>query len=163
MHRPCAFLRIPPTMSPLRRRSCPSRFVPTVAFQFTALSRITLGRFMGQAPSGLRRSSIRPSCYGGVHMRRLFLAIPGLLVVVCLLIAELSPPEAQARGGSSGYRGGGHSSGGHVGVRPHTRRDGTFVQPHRRTAPNSTQRDNFTSKPNSNPYTGKPGTREPQR
>lgn len=96
-------------------------------------------------------------------MPKNYLAITGLLGVSLFLIAEFSVPEAHARSGGSGYRGGGHSSGGHVGVRPHTRRDGTFVQPHHRTAPNSTQRDNFSSKPNSNPYTGKPGTREPDR
>jgi hypothetical protein len=73
--------------------------------------------------------------------------------------------ESWARGGSSGgYRGGSHSGGGgHVGVRPYTKRDGTYVQPHQRTAPNSTQRDNYSSRPNVNPYTGKPGTREPDR
>lgn len=99
-------------------------------------------------------------------MPKHFLAITGLFVVGLFLIAEFPMPEAQARGGGrggGGYRGGGHSSGGHVGVRPHTRRDGTYVQPHHRTAPNSTQRDNFGSKPNVNPYTGKPGTREPER
>lgn len=87
-----------------------------------------------------------------------------------LLVTIVIPPivsDAIARGGGGrggGYRGGSHSGGGsHVTVRPHTRRDGTHVDGHRRTGPNSTQRDNFSSKPNVNPYSGKPGTKEPQR
>jgi hypothetical protein len=91
------------------------------------------------------------------------LGITSLSVMVLVMFVV---PDVFARGGggrSGGYRGGSHSSGGHVGVRPHIRRDGTYVQPHYRTAPNSTQRDNFSRKPNVNPYTGKPGTREPER
>ncbi len=49
----------------------------------------------------------------------------------------------------------------HVHVKGHYRSDGTYVQPHYRTAPNSTNRDNFSTRPNINPYTGKPGYIEP--
>ncbi|MFC4026066.1 hypothetical protein ACFOS1_01485 [Zunongwangia endophytica] len=35
--------------------------------------------------------------------------------------------------------------------------NGTYVQPHYRTAPNSTNRDNFSTRGNTNPYTGQPG------
>lgn len=45
----------------------------------------------------------------------------------------------------------------HVRVQGHTRTDGTYVQTHIRTAPNSTNRDNFSTKPNTNPYTGQAG------
>ena len=45
----------------------------------------------------------------------------------------------------------------HVYVEPYTRSDGTTVQGHMRTAPNSTNTDNFSTIPNVNPYTGKPG------
>ena len=37
------------------------------------------------------------------------------------------------------------------------KKDGTYVKPHYRTAPNSTNRDNFSTKGNINPYTGEPG------
>jgi len=37
------------------------------------------------------------------------------------------------------------------------RSNGTYVQPHYRTAPNSTNRDNFSTRGNTNPYTGQPG------
>lgn len=48
-----------------------------------------------------------------------------------------------------------------VQVDGHVRRDGTYVPPHTRTAPNSTVNDNWSTKPNVNPTTGKAGTREP--
>lgn len=49
----------------------------------------------------------------------------------------------------------------HVRVSGYTRKDGTYVQPYFRTAPNSTNRDNFSTKGNINPYTGKAGWIEP--
>jgi hypothetical protein len=49
----------------------------------------------------------------------------------------------------------------HVKVSGYTRKDGSYVQPYFRTAPNSTNRDNFSTKGNVNPYTHKPGWIEP--
>lgn len=87
----------------------------------------------------------------------------GVLAVIAFALTSLSDDAfARGKGRGSGYGGGSHSGGGHVDVKPHFRKDGTYVRPHRRTAPNSTQRDNFESKPNVNPYTGQPGTKEPQ-
>jgi hypothetical protein len=48
-------------------------------------------------------------------------------------------------------------------VNGYTKRDGTYVAPHHRSDPNRTQRDNYSSKPNVNPYNGKRGTKEPTR
>lgn len=48
-------------------------------------------------------------------------------------------------------------------VKGYTRKDGAYVKEHRATNPNKTQRDNWSSKPNTNPYTGKQGTREPKK
>jgi len=48
-------------------------------------------------------------------------------------------------------------------VRGHVKKDGTYVAPTRATNPNSTQRDNYSSKPNINPANGKQGTKEPVR
>ena len=48
-------------------------------------------------------------------------------------------------------------------VRGHVTKKGTYVAPTRATNPNSTQRDNYTSKPNINPANGKPGAKEPVR
>ena len=50
-----------------------------------------------------------------------------------------------------------------VHVRGHVTRSGSFVAPHFRTAPNSTQRDNWSSKGNRNPFTGKAGSKTARR
>jgi hypothetical protein len=41
----------------------------------------------------------------------------------------------------------------------YTRNDGTFVTPHYQTMPNNTNHDNFSTRDNSNPFTGTTGTR----
>lgn len=46
-----------------------------------------------------------------------------------------------------------------VHVKGYTRKDGTYVQPHERTAPNKTKNDNYSTRGNVNPYTGKVGTK----
>jgi hypothetical protein len=66
------------------------------------------------------------------------------------------PALAKKNSGLSSPSGSSHS------VRGHVRQDGTYVQPHRATNQNQTQRDNWSSKPNVNPNTGKPGSKEPQ-
>lgn len=73
-----------------------------------------------------------------------------LLLVVLLSIS----PLAQAAKSSS-VGGGSHNVSGHF------KKNGSYVAPHRSTNPNQTQRDNWTSKPNVNPYNGKQGTKEP--
>lgn len=42
-------------------------------------------------------------------------------------------------------------------VQGYYRKDGTYVKPHYRTNRNNTNRDNYTTKPNTNPWTGKRG------
>ena len=49
----------------------------------------------------------------------------------------------------------------HVRVRGYYRSNGTYVQPHYKTAPNSTNIDNFSTSGNINPYTGQPGWIKP--
>lgn len=46
-------------------------------------------------------------------------------------------------------------------VRPHVRADGTFVQGHMRSSPNSTKIDNWSSTGQTNPFTGSQGTSNP--
>jgi hypothetical protein len=48
-------------------------------------------------------------------------------------------------------------------VRGYTRRNGTYVQSHRRTHADHTQRNNWSTVGNINPYTGKRGTKIPWR
>lgn len=75
------------------------------------------------------------------------------LLASCLMVTASPAFGKKASGGT----GGSHSVNGHV------TKKGTYVAPHQRTNPNSTQRDNWSSKPNTNPYTGKPGHKEPQQ
>lgn len=51
---------------------------------------------------------------------------------------------------------------GHHSVRGYTKSNGTQVRSHNRTNHNHTQKDDWSSKPNRNPFTGKPGTRTPR-
>ena len=53
------------------------------------------------------------------------------------------------------------SAAGHY-VNPYTRSNGTYVQGHMQTAPNSTRLDNYSTRGNVNPYTGQAGTVSPQ-
>ena len=46
-------------------------------------------------------------------------------------------------------------------VSGYTKSDGTFVSGHYKTTPNNTNRDNYSTKPNVNPYTGSNGYVEP--
>jgi hypothetical protein len=90
-----------------------------------------------------------------------------LVLVLSLCLAMAFIGEASARGG---FRGGGFRMGGSgvrgfscrpVPVRPYIRKNGTVVMPHFRTSPNATIKDNWSTRPNINPFTGKPGTRNP--
>lgn len=64
--------------------------------------------------------------------------------VLCLLLAVISAP-CLARGVTvKGY------------VKPST---GTYVAPHHSTAPDSTRLNNYSTKGNVNPYTGKAGSK----
>lgn len=47
-------------------------------------------------------------------------------------------------------------------VSPYMRRDGTFVEGYHRTAPDSNPYNNYSTKGNSNPWTGQAGTVAPQ-
>ena len=73
-----------------------------------------------------------------------------LLVVLMTLLIQPVHSKKDASGDSNSVRG-------------YTKKDGTYVAPHQRTNPNGTQRDNWSSKPNYNPYTGKEGKKEPQK
>lgn len=44
-------------------------------------------------------------------------------------------------------------------VRGYYKSNGTYVQPHYRSSPNSTKSDNFSTRGNVNPYTGRMGTK----
>lgn len=48
-----------------------------------------------------------------------------------------------------------------VHVNGYTRSNGTYVQPYVKTQPNSNTYDNYSTKGNTNPYTGRAGTVNP--
>lgn len=52
-----------------------------------------------------------------------------------------------------------HSSGSTVHVKTYTKKNGTVVQKHDRTAPDKTKKNNWSTKGNVNPETGKAGTK----
>lgn len=86
------------------------------------------------------------------------------LVCAAIVCSALSVAPAFARGGGGGSHGGGShshssSSGGSHSISSYTRSNGTYVAPSHGTNPNGTRRDNWSTKGNVNPYTGKPGTK----
>jgi hypothetical protein len=62
---------------------------------------------------------------------------------------------------SAASHGGVSHSGGAVHVGGYTKANGTHVEPHMRSAPDHTTANNWSTKGNVNPYTGKPGTKNP--
>lgn len=46
-------------------------------------------------------------------------------------------------------------------VRGYVRQNGTYVAPHYRSSPNSSTYDNWSTRGNTNPYTGQAGTQSP--
>lgn len=71
-------------------------------------------------------------------------------VLVAGLLAAV-PAEAGGKGGGGGS--------GPVHVNGYVRKDGTYVAPHMRSAPDGNFRNNWSTVGNVNPYTGEPGTK----
>lgn len=89
--------------------------------------------------------------------------------LILVLVLSVACGGALAKGGGGGRSSGSHSghsygsshgSSGSHSVRGHVKRDGTYVQPHRSTNPDSTTKNNWSHKGNTNPYTGKEGTKQ---
>jgi len=78
-----------------------------------------------------------------------------LALSFCMALAFIGEASARGRLRSGGF------SNRSVPVRSHIRKNGTFVMPHFRTSPNRTIKDNWSTWPNFNPFTGKMGTRNP--
>src|SRR5689334_12977417 len=71
-------------------------------------------------------------------------------LVWLLLLTVLLAPAAVVLAGDDVY------------VNGYSRRDGTYVQPHMRSAPDSSYNNNWSTYPNVNPYTGQQGTKAPR-
>lgn len=85
--------------------------------------------------------------------RILFPAIP--VVIFCSFLAA----NANARSSKSSYGPGTGGKAASTSVRAHVTKQGVYVPPHQRTTPDKTINNNWSTKPNSNPYTGKEGSR----
>ncbi len=77
------------------------------------------------------------------------------VALICIALLASGSVFAKGSGGRSSGSGGSHTVSGHV------TKNGTYVAPHHATNPNSTKTDNWSSKGNVNPYTGKEGTKDP--
>ena len=81
-------------------------------------------------------------------------------VTIAVLSFMLAIPPAFARGSRSAASSSPHvSSGTSHRVSGYTKQSGTYVAPARATNPNKTRLDNYSTKGNVNPYTGKKGTK----
>jgi len=94
------------------------------------------------------------------------------MLVCCVLLAAPAYARGGGHGGGHGgsRHGGGHSSSRSGGsgtgssssshyVTGHATKNGTYVKPHHQTNPDHTQRNNYSTKGNTNPWTGKKGTK----
>ncbi|GMO11576.1 hypothetical protein [Bradyrhizobium ottawaense] len=77
------------------------------------------------------------------------------LFLVAAFVLTASTADAQYQTGT-GSNSSTHSASGY------TRSNGTYVAPYVATNPNGTQRDNFGTSGNINPYTGQTGHRTPR-
>lgn len=77
-----------------------------------------------------------------------------LLFTLSIAALLAAPTGAFARGGH-------HSGGGYHYTHSYTTKRGTYVHAHYSTNPNHTKRDNWSTKGNVNPFTGKRGTKKP--
>lgn len=68
-----------------------------------------------------------------------------LLSVSIILVASISETHAKSSSRVRGY----------------TKKSGTYVAPHRKTNPDKSRFNNYGTKGNYNPYTGKKGTKDP--
>lgn len=96
-------------------------------------------------------------------------------ILIGVLALTLASSGAFAQYGSNSNRNSGYGSnsgsGGYgTGSNPnshsvdgYTNNRGTYVEPHQRTNPNSTQYDNYGTRGNYNPHTGSYGTKTPTR
>lgn len=72
-----------------------------------------------------------------------------LILLIGLFLITSYPDYSEARGARRS---------GDVSVRGYTRKDGTYVRPHHRSAPDGNFDNNWSTRGNVNPYTGKIGT-----
>ena len=80
-------------------------------------------------------------------------------LAVALTYAIASPAVAKGAGHSTSASPGTGSNSSSTHVNGYTKKDGTYVEPHQRSTPDKTFENNYTTKGNQNPATGKDGSR----
>ena len=91
-----------------------------------------------------------------------------IYVLIAMVVFSVAVPSvSNAKGKSGGYSSDSYSSSPGTGAKSssthvsgYTRKDGTQVSGHERSTPDKSFENNWTTKPNVNPYTGKEGTLE---
>jgi hypothetical protein len=78
------------------------------------------------------------------------------MAAVTAALLVIGAAAAEARGGGRSFGGGSHS------IRGHFRSSGTYVMPSGARNPNRTQYDNYGTRGNYNPYSGRVGTKTPK-
>lgn len=90
-----------------------------------------------------------------------------ILIMVVVLLLGVAHADARPRGSSkrswSSYGYSTASSSRSTRVKGYTTKKGTYVAPYRRTKADRTQRNNYSTKGNTNPWTGAKGTRRAKR
>jgi hypothetical protein len=76
--------------------------------------------------------------------------MPNKIAVLLLTAAAIAAPAFS-------------KSGTPVRVKAHVTKSGTYVAPSKRTAPDKSRNNNWSTKGNTNPYTGKDGTKDPAK
>lgn len=82
-----------------------------------------------------------------------------LLAFVLVAAIAVASPAAAGRKGSGAASPGTGAKPSSTHVKSHVKKDGTYVEGHRRSSPDQKFENNWTTKGNDNLYTGKDGTR----
>lgn len=88
-----------------------------------------------------------------------YITIAAVVVSVATLSTTAFAQSYYRSGSSDSYSSGSSSSSGTHYTSGYYRSNGTYVQGYNSTNPNGTTSDNWSTKGNTNPYTGKEGTR----
>jgi hypothetical protein len=89
-------------------------------------------------------------------------------LLIIMMTAILAAPAVFAKGGHGGHYGGHRSTmpsygtgskGSHEHVNGYHKRDGAYIAPHNRSTADHTRNNNWDTKGNYNPDTGKPGAK----
>lgn len=79
-----------------------------------------------------------------------------ILTILCISVSGLNAKSSSSH--KSSYNKSSSTS-----VRSYVKKDGTYIKSHKRTTPDSTMYNNYSTKGNINPYTGEEGTVTPYK